>query len=142
MQALTHYQRIGGEAAVKQLTRRFYEIMDELPESYGIRKMHAEDLSNSGQKLFEFLSGWMGGPQLFIEKYGHPMLRRRHLHFKIGNAERDQWLMCMKLALQEVVTDTTLRYELHAAIVKLADHMRNEPEHPANRSEATAAYRG
>jgi hemoglobin len=141
MQALTHYQRIGGEAAVKQLTRRFYEIMDELPESYGIRKMHAEDLSNSGQKLFEFLSGWMGGPQLFIEKYGHPMLRRRHLNFRIGNAERDQWLMCMKLALEEVVADTALRCELYAAIVKLADHMRNRPEHPADRSEATAAYR-
>jgi hemoglobin len=125
---LSHYQRIGGEAALKQLTRRFYEHMDELPETYGIRKLHAEDLSGSAQKLFEFLSGWMGGPQLYIEKYGHPMLRRRHLPFKIGRDERDQWLLCMKLALEDVVDDAALRSELYAAIFKVADHMRNQPE--------------
>jgi hemoglobin len=125
---VSHYQRIGGEAVLKQLTRRFYEIMDELPETYAIRKLHAAELSDSAQKLFEFLSGWMGGPQLFIEKYGHPMLRRRHLHFRIGRDERDQWLLCMKLALEDVVDDATLRDELYDAIFKVADHMRNQPE--------------
>ena len=126
--ALSHYQRIGGEAVLRQLTRRFYEIMDELPETYGLRKLHAEDLSESGQKLFEFLSGWMGGPQLFIEKHGHPMLRRRHFALKIGGGERDQWLLCMKLALEKVVDDATLRCELYDAIARVADHMRNQPE--------------
>lgn len=125
---LTHYQRIGGEAALRQLTRRFYAIMDELPETYSLRKMHAEDLSGSANKLFEFLSGWMGGPQLFIEKYGHPMLRQRHLPFKVGRDERDQWLLCMKLALEETVADATLRCELYDAFVKVADHMRNQGE--------------
>lgn len=124
----THYQRIGGEAKLRQLTRRFYEIMDELPETYGLRKMHAEDLSGSAEKLFEFLSGWMGGPQLFVEKYGHPMLRRRHLPFKIGSDARDQWMQCMKLALEETVPDTALRDELYDALFKVADHMRNQPE--------------
>lgn len=125
---LTHYQRIGGEAALKQLTRRFYDIMDELPETYALRKMHGADLSGSADKLFAFLSGWMGGPQLFVEKYGSPMLRRRHLLFKIGADERDQWLLCMKLALEETVADATLRCELYDAIAKLADHMRNQGE--------------
>jgi len=125
---LSHYQRVGGEATLKQLTRRFYEIMDELPETYGIRKLHAEDLSESAKKLFEFLSGWMGGPQLFVEKFGHPMLRRRHVHFRIGRDDRDQWLLCMKLALDEVVDDDALRHELYDAIARLADHMRNRPE--------------
>lgn len=126
----THYERIGGEAEVRQLVDRFYQHMDALPEAYGIRKLHAADLANSRQKLFEFLSGWMGGPQLFVQKHGHPMLRRRHLPFAIGNQERDQWLMCMQLALDEVVEDPRLRQELYAAFVKVADHMRNQPANP------------
>ena len=125
---LTHYQRIGGAEKVRALVHRFYQIMDELPESYGIRKMHAEDLQNSEDKLFKFLSGWMGGPQLFIQEFGHPMLRRRHLPFAIGNAERDQWLLCMNKALQEVVEDEALRKDLAIAFAGVADHMRNQPQ--------------
>lgn len=123
---LSHYDRIGGAEKVRVLVQRFYQIMDELPESYGIRKMHAEDLQNSEDKLFKFLSGWMGGPQLYIQEYGHPMLRRRHLPFAIGNAERDQWMLCMNKALQEVVGDESLRKELVTAFSGVADHMRNQ----------------
>jgi len=124
---LTHYQRIGGAEKVRALVHRFYQIMDEFPESYGIRKMHAEDLQSSEDKLFKFLSGWMGGPQLFIQEYGHPMLRRRHLPFAISVSERDQWMLCMNQALQEVVEDAALRNELSAAFAGVADHMRNQP---------------
>jgi hemoglobin len=122
---LSHYQRIGGEEKVRALVVRFYQLMDELPEAYGIRKLHAEDLQGAQDKLFKFLSGWMGGPQLFVEQYGHPMLRRRHLPFAIGDAERDQWLMCMRQGLQEVVEDMALRQELLDSFVRVADHMRN-----------------
>jgi hemoglobin len=121
----SHYQRIGGAEKVRALTKRFYQIMDELPETYGIRKLHPQDLQSSEDKLFKFLSGWMGGPQLFVQEYGHPMLRRRHLPFPIGDAERDQWLLCMEQALREVVEDDALRTELAAAFVKVAEHMRN-----------------
>lgn len=121
----THYERIGGEAKVRALVRRFYQLMDELPEAYGIRKLHAEDLQGATDKLFKFLSGWMGGPQLYVEQYGHPMLRGRHLPFSIGASERDQWLLCMNQALNEVVEDAALRRELFAAFAKVADHMRN-----------------
>lgn len=121
----THYDRIGGAAAVQRLVDRFYDLMDELPEAYGIRKLHAADLGLARQKLFEFLSGWMGGPPLFVEKYGHPMLRKRHLPFAIGIDERDQWLHCMRQALDDNVADPALREELDAAFVKVADHMRN-----------------
>ncbi len=124
----THYQRIGGAEKVHALVRRFYQIMDELPETHGIRKLHPSSLHGSEEKLFEFLSGWMGGPQLYVEKHGHPMLRARHLPFPIGDAERDQWLLCMKQALQDVVEDEKLRAELTAAFTKVADHMRNRPQ--------------
>ena len=122
----THYQRIGGEAKVRELVQRFYDHMDELPETYGIRKLHAEDLSGSRQKLFDFLTGWMGGPPLYTDKHGHPRLRRRHLPFGIGESERDQWMHCMQLALAEVVGDEQLRAELYKAFMKVADHMRNK----------------
>lgn len=126
----THYERIGGEPAIRALTRRFYQIMDELPETYGIRQLHAEDLANSEQKLYDFLTGWMGGPRLYVEKHGHPMLRRRHLPFAIGDAERDQWMACMRQALEETVADHKLRQELGAAFQKVADHMRNQAPSP------------
>ena len=125
---LTHYQRIGGEDKVRALVLRFYQLMDELPEAYGIRKLHAEDLQGATDKLYQFLTGWMGGPQLYVEQYGHPMLRARHLPFPIGDAERDQWLLCMNQALGDVVEDVALRQELSAAFAKVADHMRNQAE--------------
>ena len=125
---LTHFERIGGEEKVRALVQRFYQLMDELPEAYGIRKLHAEDLQGATEKLYKFLTGWMGGPQLYVEQYGHPMLRRRHLPFTIGNTERDQWMLCMNQALSEVVEDKALRQELSAAFAKVADHMRNRAD--------------
>ena len=125
---LTHYERIGGAQSVQRLVRRFYALMDELPEAFSIRKLHAKSLQGAEDKLYKFLSGWMGGPQLYIKTYGHPMLRRRHLPFPIGQAERMQWLMCMDMALAEVVTDNDLRRELSDAFAKVAEHMRNQNE--------------
>lgn len=124
----TLYTRIGGDAAIRQLVDRFYELMDELPEAYAARKIHPADLTESGNKLFDFLSGWLGGPQRFIEKHGHPMLRRRHLPYAIGREERDQWLLCMQLALEETVADVALRERLYQQLAELGDHMRNQEE--------------
>lgn len=121
----THYQRIGGEAAVRALVERFYEHMDTLPQAQDIRRMHPADLAPARQKLYEFLTGWMGGPPLYVNKYGHPHLRQRHLPFPIDDAARDQWMLCMRRALDEVVADPALRQELAAAFQKVADHMRN-----------------
>lgn len=121
----SHFERIGGAEKVRSLVVRFYQLMDELPEAYGIRKLHAEDLQGATDKLYKFLTGWMGGPQLYVDEYGHPMLRARHLPFPISNTERDQWLMCMNQALTEVVDDAALRQDLSASFAKVADHMRN-----------------
>ncbi len=121
-----HYERIGGEAVIRALVERFYELMDSLPESQGIRAMHARDLRASKEKLFMFLSGWLGGPQLYIEKHGHPRLRQRHMPFTIGDSERDQWMMCMRQAMEDVGIPAELRKELEAAFFKTADFMRNQ----------------
>lgn len=128
----SHYERIGGEQKVRALVDRFYDLMDTLPEAHGIRKMHPKDLSGSRQKLFEFLSGWMGGPQLYMEKYGHPRLRARHLPFAVDESARDQWMMCMRQALNDVVEDKNLVAELDQALFKVADFMQNQGGGPGS----------
>ena len=120
------YELMGGETAVRRLVDRFYDLMDTLPETYGIRQMHASDLSGAREKLFMFLSGWLGGPPLYVKKFGHPRLRARHLPFKIGESERDQWMMCMNQALDEQIKDEDLKEHLKLAFYKTADFMRNQ----------------
>jgi len=125
----TPYQRIGGEPAIRSLVTRFYELMDELPEAYATRKIHPEDLTHSGDKFVMFLSGWLGGPDLYVEKFGHPMLRRRHLPFPIEQREHDEWLMCMRMAMAEAIADEALRDLLYRALEPIAAHMMNQGAH-------------
>ncbi len=122
------YQVIGGEQTLQRLVNRFYEIMDSEPKAVGIRAMHQADLSEANEKLFLFLSGWMGGPQLYIEKYGHPMLRARHLPFAIDESARDQWIYCMVRAMHDVGLDEKEMLQLGNALWDVADFMRNQPE--------------
>jgi len=121
----TPYELIGGEPAVHKLVDRFYDLMDEKEEVKVLRDLHAKSLKISRKKLYLFLSGWLGGPQLYVEKYGHPMLRRRHLPFKIGEVERDQWMLCMNQTLDEQAEEP-LRQQLKDAFYKVANHMRNQ----------------
>lgn len=122
------YAMLGSDAGVRALVDRFYDLMDEVPEYHGIRKMHPQDLSTSREKLYLFLCGWLGGPPLYVEKYGHPMLRARHLPFAIGVAERDAWLACMLQAMEDTHVEETLRTALLKAFYGTADWMRNQPE--------------
>jgi hemoglobin len=122
------YETLGGEQGLRRLVDQFYHRMTTLPEAAGIRRMHPEDLSTSAEKLFEFLSGWSGGPQLFVEKHGHPRLRARHLPFAIGKSERDQWMLCMVLASEDCGLSDEIREVLLEALMRVADHMRNRRE--------------
>lgn len=123
----TPYDQLGGAVAVHQLSHRFYELMDELPEAYTVRQMHPESLQDSEDNLFEFLSGWFGGPPLFIAKKGHPRLRMRHAPYAIGPVERDEWMLCMTLALTEQVVDVAFRDRLIETFAQMANHLVNTP---------------
>lgn len=125
---ITPYELIGGEAAVLGLVDRFYFFMDTLPEAAGIRAMHAASLADARTKLFKFLSGWLGGPDLFIREYGHPRLRQRHFPFAIDESARDQWMLCMNKALDEITMDAVFRENLRQALQQLATHMINQDE--------------
>jgi hemoglobin len=122
----TPYHLIGGEQALLGLVDRFYFYMDILPEAQGIRTMHQPNLASAKNKLFKFLSGWLGGPNLFIEEFGHPRLRARHLPFAIGERERDQWMLCMNKALEEMTMDPRLKTNIQNALQQLATHMINQ----------------
>ena len=128
-EATTPYEMIGGEQGVRRLVDYFYDHMDEREEVQTVRDMHAKSLRVSRDKLFMFLSGWLGGPDLYIEKYGHPRLRARHLPFSIGKEERDQWMHCMRLALIDMQLEPKLREKLEQAFMATADHMRNRAEY-------------
>lgn len=121
-----HYRQIGGAAALQRLVDRFYELMDQRPEAGAIRAMHPADLAQSKQRLFMFLSGWMGGPPLYAERHGPPRLRRDHMAFAIDAAARDAWMACMTQALTEQVEDQALRAQLIAAFFKTADFLCNQ----------------
>ena len=122
----TPFEALGGEDRVRALTDIFYDRMDQDPVAAPIRRMHPEDLTESRQKLFEFLCGWLGGPQLFMQRRGHPRLRMRHMPFAIGESERDQWLSCMTFAMDQLDVQGELRTFLDARFAHVADFMRNQ----------------
>jgi hemoglobin len=120
----TLYERVGGDVGVRALVDRFYDRMDTLPEAAAVRSMHPRSLAGSRDKLCDFLCGWLGGPQRYVEKHGHPRLRARHLPFPINADGVSQWMLCMRGAL-EGVRDAEARAAIEGALARLADHMRN-----------------
>jgi hemoglobin len=119
------FEQLGGETGVRALVDRFYDLMDLAPRVAGIRALHPTQLDGSRDKLFWFLCGWLGGPDHYIDRFGHPMLRARHLPFSIGNAERDQWMDCMTQAMAECGVPEALAEHLRQAFQGTADWMRN-----------------
>jgi hemoglobin len=119
---------LGGEQGLRSLVDRFYDAMDSSPEAARIRSFHPESLNGSREKFFMFLSGWSGGPQLYMGRFGHPRLRMRHMPFQIGAIERDQWIWCMNKALDESQLDLRVVEYLKIRFAEVADAMRNQAE--------------
>lgn len=120
------YDMIGGDEVIQAISKDFYQYMATEPKVKPLRDIHPDDLAMSEQKLYEFLSGWLGGPQLFQQKYGHPALRARHMPFAVDEQMRDQWLECMKYSLTKNIERDDHLQAIFEAISQLADHMRNQ----------------
>ena len=124
------YDLLGGEPEathqIREIVEAFYDVMDSDEKAKTIRLMHPEDLTSSREKLFMFLTGWTGGPQLYTDRYGHPFLRRRHLPFKIGEEERDQWIYCMTKGMLNLKMDEIKIKALLNALYPIADFMQNQ----------------
>ena len=123
------FERLGGEAGVRALVDRFYDLMDLEPSFAGLRALHPTSLDGSRDKLSWFLCGWLGGPDLYQQRFGHPMLRARHLPYPIGIGVRDQWLTCMGLAMAQIGEaggfTAEMQERLMISFANTADHMRN-----------------
>ncbi len=122
------FHSIGGEAGVRTLVDRFYDLMDDRTEAETIRAMHPASLQGSRQNLYEFLCGFLGGPPLYIEKHGHPRLRMRHAAFAIDESARDNWIACMNQALEEQVEDKIMLMQLKSSFYRTAHHLINVGE--------------
>ena len=124
------FDLLGGEPdatnQIRAIVEAFYDVMDTDEKAKTIRQMHPEDLTSSSEKLFMFLSGWTGGPQLYTERYGHPFLRRRHLPFKIGEEERDPWIYCMTKGMLNLKMEEEKIKALLNALYPITDFMRNQ----------------
>ena len=121
----TPFEWIGGETRVRALVDRFYDLMDLEPAYAQLRASHGSTLDEARDKLYWFLCGWLGGPQHYQDRFGHPRLRMRHMPFSIGIAERDQWLACMDQAMTETGVDPVLHQRLNQSFFQTADWMRN-----------------
>ena len=119
------FEALGGEPQVEALVERFYDLMELDPAYAALRAVHGPDLAQARQKLTWFLCGWLGGPQHYTERFGHPRLRMRHMPYTIGILERDQWLACMDQAMAEVGMAEAVRLRLRDSFFQTADWMRN-----------------
>ena len=118
------YEMIGGAPVVRAIVDRFYDLMDSDPEVASLRAMHSSDLSPMRDRLFEFLSGWLGGPPLYFQRPGHNCIMSAHRPFPIGEAERDQWMICMRRALHDCSVSKEVRDLLDMPLVRMAEAFR------------------
>jgi hemoglobin len=124
-ETITLYEAIGGDATIRALVSRFYHLMDTLPEAARCRAIHPASLKGSEDKLYDYLTGYLGGPPVYVEKYGHPRLRSRHFGAEIGPQERDEWFLCFRQAMNETVENPKLREIIWPPIERLGHHMQN-----------------
>jgi hemoglobin len=122
----TPYEQIGGADAVGRLSEAFYDVIEE--RSPTLRAMLPASTKNTRKKFAMYLSGWLGGPPVYEEKWGHPRLRMRHMPFAIGTPEADDWMRCMRLAMDRAAVREPLRTFLDERFGQLALHMRNQAE--------------
>ena len=121
----TPYQMIGGGAMLRRIVDRFYDLMDSEPEAAGIRAMHAADLGPMRERLFEYLSGWLGGPPVYFMRADAKCIVSAHRPFAIGAAERDAWMLCMRKALRDCGVPEDMRTLLDKPLMRMAEAFRN-----------------
>lgn len=119
------YEQMGGEAGVRRLVTDFYDLMDASPEAIELRRMHARDLTPMRQTLIEFLSGWLGGPRTYFERTNINCMMATHAGMRIGHREAEQWLWCMRHALDKLAIDEQTRDYVAGAFTRICRAMVN-----------------
>jgi hemoglobin len=119
------YKAIGEAETIDRIVSAFYKRVAKHPDLIPI---FPEDLTETAYKQRLFLTQFFGGPPLYNEEFGHPMMRRRHLPFPITPTRRDAWLSCMKEALQEAEVEEPYFSAIFEKLTLTANHMMNTPE--------------
>ncbi|GIP31124.1 globin [Paenibacillus sp. J2TS4] len=120
----TIYEAIGGEEVIRRIVEAFYPKVQAHPL---LSPIFPEDILPVMEKQFMFLTQFFGGPSLYTEAYGHPMMRARHLPFPITPERAEAWLGCMRQALEENVEDEALRQLMMQRLSGPAYHFVNQP---------------
>jgi hemoglobin len=121
----TLYERMGGADAIRRLVEAFYPRVIQDPD---LRDLFPDDIAPVQERQYLFLTQFFGGPLLYSEKHGHPMLRARHMHFPIGKRQAVAWLRCMAEAMLEAGIPADVRDEAFGRLAFTAQHMINQPE--------------
>ncbi|MEG0820991.1 MAG: group II truncated hemoglobin [Burkholderiaceae bacterium] len=130
MKQTTLFDEVGGESTLRRLVDAYLVALESRPEVGTLRALYPQSLSHYAERMTEYLIGWLGGPPVYLQKHGMPMLRERHVNLPIGSGERDMWMACMREAIERTVTEPALRERLDAAFWRLADSMRNRDDSP------------
>lgn len=121
----TPYERVGGEATVRRIVERFYDLMDSDAAVASLRRMHAADLAPMRERLTDFMVGWLGGPPRYFQRPDAKCMGQAHAPFAIDAAIREQWLSCMVRALDEAQLEEGLRALIRTALGRMTEGMRN-----------------
>ncbi|CAM3707980.1 globin [Marinicrinis lubricantis] len=116
------YERMGGAETVRKIVEAFYPIVQENPE---IGPLFPEDIRPVQEKQYMFLTQFFGGPSLYSDEYGHPMMRARHLPFPITRERAEAWLGCMKQALEKIGMEEELKHTVLERLSGPAFHFVN-----------------
>lgn len=123
------YARLGGDEGVRRLVKIFYDTVESAPEGAPLIVMHNQGngLAHARVAQAEFLSGFFGGPQLYVEHHGHSNVKTIHEHLKIGSVERDSWVDCMDIALGKFGAEPQLHSQIMAHFRRVAEALRTHP---------------
>lgn len=127
---LSLYEAIGGESAIKQLVQVFYDLVETDPEAHLLHLLHlrGNGIAHSRLEQFNFLSGFLGGPKLYVEKHGHSNVRKMHEHLEITLAGKDIWLKCMEMAIDQIGVDAGIKHKLMKNFITVANQLVNVNE--------------
>lgn len=130
MQSQSIYSLIGGEDVVYRLVNIFYDIIETHPEGHKLHVLHlrGNGIPHSRVEQFNFLSGFLGGPKLYVEKHGHSNVRLMHEHVEIDSEAKDIWLRCMSMAIDEIGIAPTVKDKLMNNFTTIANLLVNRAD--------------
>ena len=123
-QPMTPFEAIGGEQGIAALVDTFYSYVSKHPD---LSPIFPDDLTETARKQKQFLTQYLGGPNLYTEEHGHPMLRARHLPFEITPKRAKAWLACMEQAMEDTGVQGQIREFVFERLTLTAQHMVNTP---------------